>query len=293
MKKSIISLCVFMFVFVLLISGIFFLGPMLTRTKDIVLPDLVGKTAIEAKNLISLYDVNVTYMEVSDDNDGYVVSMNPSALTIVKEKSDLIIYIGINKAFMPDFENTYYSSQAEKIESLQSKYLCELVIIEEVDNNLPIGYIKKQVPSPNTLIIKEMPIIIYTVIHDNLVLVPNMIGWSYDLVLDFQKENDLVFEYAYEYSLDMPSNLVIKQSVAPNTSIQKNRKNAILITISKGIEDIPDFSGMNIEVALFICDYLNIVADVYYVKSNEKINTVIQTEKAIDISRSIILYVSG
>ena len=53
------------------------------------------------------------------------------------------------------------------------------------------------------------------------------------------------------------------------------------------------FSGMDIEAALFIADYLDIEMEVVFVKSNARINEIIMQEADISTQKRVVVYVSG
>ena len=293
MKRLMIFLLTISIVLGLLLTGFFFVGPLINRIGNVYLPDVVGLSVDEAIFRLNSLDLEVVVEEVVDETAGTVIKMRPTGNQEVKEKSEVILYVGVEINTMPNIENKYYQDIIAEVDLVKAKYQNEVIVIDEVDNDLPIGYVKKQIPEAGAIIFEERTIIIYRVIHDNTVVIPNMIGWSIDDVKRFQNNNDLFFEYVFDYSFDFTENQVIAQSAKPGQEIIKNGKNYITITISKGLLEIPDFSGMDIEAALFIADYLDIEMEVVFVKSNARVNEIIMQEAYISTQKRVLVYVSG
>lgn len=293
MKRLMIFLLTISIVLGLLLTGFFFVGPLINRIGNVYLPDVVGLSVDEAIFRLNSLDLEVVVEEVVDETAGTVIRMRPTGNQEVKEKSEVILYVGVEINTMPNIENKYYQDIIAEVDLVKAKYQNEVIVIDEVDNDLPNGYVKKQIPEAGAIIFEETTIIIYRVIHDNTVVIPNMIGWSIDDVKRFQNNNDLFFEYVFDYSFDFTENQVIAQSAKPGQEIIKNGKNYITITISKGLLEIPDFSGMDIEAALFIADYLDIEMEVVFVKSNARVNEIIMQEAYISTQKRVLVYVSG
>ena len=293
MKRLMIILFTISIILGLLLTGFFFVGPLINRIGNVYLPDVVGLSVDEAVFRLNSLDLEVVVEEVVDDAAGKVIRMRPTGNQEIKEKSEVILYVGVEINTMPNIENKYYQDIISEVDLIKAKYQNEVIVIDEVDNDLPIGYVKKQIPEYGAIINEDTTIIIYRVIHDNIVIIPNMIGWSIDDVRNFQNKNDLFFEYVFDYYFDFTENQVIAQSAKPGQEIIKNGKNYITITISKGLLEIPDFSGMDIEAALFLADYLDIEMEVVFVKSNARINEIIMQEAYISTQKRVLVYVSG
>lgn len=292
MKKILIASGIISIILGLLLIGFFIVGPYLFKTKDYIVPNLYGLTLDEAYNTIG-NNLEINVENVLGKLDDKIIDSNPKANSIVKEKSKITLYLSSDITFMPKITDKYYEDIKDDLDDIRNKYQNEVVIIEEIDNNLPINYVKRQIPEENSILDKNTSIIIYVIKHDNIIVLPNMVGWDINDAKNFASKNGLIFQYNYDYSFDFDENIVIGQSAMGGTEIIKNGKNFITLTISKPLSEIPDFSGYDIEVALLLAPYFNLDVDIVYVNSNEEKNIILKQEVYASTIKKICLYVSS
>ena len=100
-----------------------------TRTKDVAIPNLVGKTVDEAKKLVQ--DSKLVYSEgeaeySADVEAGKIISQNPKYTQngTVKEKSEIkvIVSLGTEKTKVPKFVGTTKEEAENKIIGLHEAY---------------------------------------------------------------------------------------------------------------------------------------------------------------------------
>ncbi len=288
MRKIILTLTVFSLVVGLLLTGFFFVGPLITKIDDVTIPEIVGEDIEEGLKNIEALGLNheIEYVNSNDKVDT-ILDIYPKVSSVVKKGSTVVIYVSQNCYYMPNLIGRYVSDAKDELIDY------DIVFIDVVDNELPIGYISDQKPMAGSLINYDSSIILFSVIHDDDVILPNMVGWSLEKVKKFENENQLYFEYQYDFSYIFDLNTVVSQSCNPGTKIKRNNRNYITITISRGVEIIPDFTGIDIEVALAMCDYLGIKSKIMYVESNEKSDIIINCVVPAGIAKEIILYVSS
>lgn len=262
-------------VIIIFLLGFFFLGPILFSGKSIEIPRLVGceynDALAKVDNLGIKYEI--VYLE---GKDGIVMDTSPQEGFKIKQNTIIKIYVGREDVYLQDYVGTYLKEARPLIIENVSKYENRIIEIEVINNDLPLGYITEQIPKANSLIDEASVIVIYYVIHDNLVEIPDFRGWNVLMIKEFEKDNELKFVYIYENSFVVDEDFCINQSAIPGSSIMKNGKTIVRIVISKGIEELPDFSGVDIGVAVSFFEYLELPYTIIYVDSNEKNNTVLE-----------------
>ncbi len=76
-------------------------------------------------------------------------------------------------------------------------------------------------------------------------IMPNVVNQYYESVKALL-ERDFVVEFAYEYSSEYLTGVIMKQSIDPDTEYSPENKNKLVITLSQGPESvmIPDYKGL-------------------------------------------------
>lgn len=287
MKKINIFLFLSCFAISFLILSFLFLYPRMYREKEVVLPNLLELEKKEAVRTLEELGLTVNIETKSSDRlENIVLEMIPKEKSVVKRKSNVFLVVSVQHNEMPNVLGMDYEMAIKKFEGYQ------IHTIDIVDNELPIGTIKKQAPGNGLEITKEVPIIFYKVIHDNYLVIPNMVGWEISKVSEYEKRNQIFFEYKFEYSIDFKEGIVLNQSALPNTRIVNNGLNHIILTISKSISELPDFTDYDIEVAIGVCRFLNIFYEVKLIDSSLPVNQIIAQELEVSNGYHLTFYVS-
>ena len=258
--------------------------------EEVKVPTIIGKK--EEEGIKKLSDLGLNYEVIyqdEEDAENVIVKTNPSCGSIVKKDSLIEVYISRKKEKnkMPSLLKIYYDDAVKKLDELD--FALSIKTLEVVDNDLPVGYVKKQSPKENTTLKSGDEIYLYVVIHDNEVKIPSFIGLKKEDLKNYESIYGLIFEIVYEDSSE-PEGTVIAQSIAEGEVIIKNTKNIIRITVSKGINNyIPDFVGLDIEDAIHLATIFDVSLEINYVYSNAEKNTVISQKKMED---KVILYVA-
>lgn len=76
-------------------------------------------------------------------------------------------------------------------------------------------------------------------------IMPNVVNQYYESVKGLL-ERDFTVEFAYEYSSEYLTGVIMEQSIAPDTEYSPDNKNKLVITLSQGPESviIPDYKGL-------------------------------------------------
>lgn len=150
MTKIIIGVALGILLIVLGI-GTFKLVGIASSNKEVEVPNIVGKNIEDAKKQLS--SINLTLVEagteVSDQEEGTILQINPEAGTMVKEKSEIRVIVsgGETKLKMPDLKEYDINTAKTILNSLGLKIDSSS---EEFSDNVAKGQIISQNPAPDT-----------------------------------------------------------------------------------------------------------------------------------------------
>lgn len=189
---SVISVIVI--IVILFLSGIISL-----KSKQTTVPDIIGLTVLEAKDLLSEYDLfiddSLTEYELSDHmKKDAIISITPETGTDVNinTKLKVIVSRGIYSS-LKDYVNSNYLDAKKDLESKYFNVKLISVLDEDkkagtvIEQSLPVGY--KYDPQTNNEIV-----ITYT-IGSNIIIDPELYGASRDDAEDFFEDNDIKFHF--------------------------------------------------------------------------------------------------
>lgn len=125
----------------------------ITSTKEVKIPDLVGKNVDDAKKQLDALNLVLVEAdrEINDAAEGTIIKMNPNADTMVKEKSEVrvIVSSGSKGNKMPDLEGR----DLDEAKTILKSYGIEVSdkdVTQDFSDDIPKGQIMGQTPKKDT-----------------------------------------------------------------------------------------------------------------------------------------------
>ena len=154
--------------------------------KEVMVPDVVGKPAETARSLLTNENLRVQITEAFNDQvpAGYVISQQPQAGQIVKERRSIQIVLsrGLDVTAIPDLKGLQRREAEARIRSTGLKVG---IISEEYSATVPIDAVISQNPRPPGQVAKGIliDIVVSKGKSPQQISVPNFIGESMQSVL--------------------------------------------------------------------------------------------------------------
>ncbi len=214
--------------FVLVIPG-------LTKTRDVVVPDVVEMDRVSAevklRNAGFLIDSDIVMIFSDTIESGYVISTNPKAG--VSRKEGTYVKLTISKGIEKILLESYIGRDINIVRAeLESKGLTVDIISEEVDasEGFEDGRIMKQFPSKGASIDKSTAVQLFVAVVTTQY--PDLALEAYDRVLVEQFCNDynLNCNIVEESHPTIASGLVIRQSRLPGSKVVSNARFTVYIS---------------------------------------------------------------
>lgn len=212
---------------------------MLGSSKEILVPDVSGKSEAEAIELLEEkgLKVNPDVQKIPDDKieEDKVVKTEPAARTYVKKNgSDITLYIssGSKKVEMPDLENQTYSDAVRTLVNLgfkDSQITREKAVNEEVES----GKIISQNPSADTKVDPSKDKIVLTVSEGRgSFALRDIIGYDKKSAQDYLYNEGLSVAEVNDYSDIYAAGTVIGQTPQGGSTVSEG--DTVTLTISIG-----------------------------------------------------------
>ena len=232
--KNLTIVIVLLILFALSLGGTI-LGFNLTRSKDIQIPNLVGKTVEEVEN--ALKDTKLTYEVAEEKYDvevdaGLVISQTPEYrenYTIKEDtKIELVVSLGQKLTIVPKVTGMTEEEATKKLEESD----LEVVVNEEFNDKVEAGYVISQDVDPETEVGAGSTVTITVSKGIETSTVPNVIGKSEE---DAKKELEAagltVSATLTEEDRTKDNGVVIKQSLEAGSTVPKG--STMTITVNK------------------------------------------------------------
>ena len=190
--------------------------------------------AIDALEAMGL--VVKTSQEMSDEiEEGKVIRQLPSAGHVLETGDSIRLFVssGPNKFALDNYVGSELTEAKEELE-LQG---IEVTVKEEYNNSVPKGVIISQSPAPNTEMMKGGKATLTVSLGVEIIKVPSLLDLTVDAATDALTNNKLKMGSVTEISSGKAKGLIVKQSIAPDTSVQANT--VVDVWVSKGVESAP------------------------------------------------------
>lgn len=219
---------------IVLVFAAFFLLPKLTKIPDIKVPDVVNLTVQKAEEKLKEagFEVALETNKVYSDTieEGKVVKTSPAVGRIIKKGSTITIYesLGTEKITIEDYtgENIYEIKATLELKGLR-------VDIESKDvDNVEDYKDKEDIIIDQSIksgdLVKGSQIILY---YPNIVVYPDMTGWTIDEVQEFKEKYDLVLTVIEEKTDKYKEGYVISQSRREGTLVVRKANFSVTVAI--------------------------------------------------------------
>lgn len=227
-KKLIIVLAI------LLIFIISMLVTVLTRKKDVTLPNLVGITLEEAQTQIE--EAELTLGEVTEEYNseyaaGYVISQDPEYQEdyTVKEDStiNLVVSLGIEETTVPKVVGM---TEEEAIAALEEANL-QYEIVEEASSKVEAGYVISQDIEEDTVIYAGDTVTITVSTGVAMITVTSVIGDTESAATKELEDLGLNVIITEDEDKSKDNGTVIKQSISAGTQVEEGT--SITLTVNQ------------------------------------------------------------
>lgn len=272
---------------VLSITLVVLIVPMMSRKKDVIVPDVEGFVKYETIKTLENSNLEIEIVYVEDDyyERDIVIRTIPPVGTTVKEESTVKVEVALGNDYivLPDLSNLYYEEENDVIKKLVDKNI--KIVIKEVYNDIKqIGTVVSFFPEEESLLKSGDVLYLEVSKGSDYYVLPNFQGYYLEDALDILNNHNIKYEIEYKDSSIYKENFVLEQNIKPTSKMYNNEDNTITLTLSTGEKEfiMPDFFGMNVYDAIIVADILEID---YKIVSSESssypVNTVI--EQSIEV----------
>ena len=211
-----------------------------TRAKEVAIPNLVGKTVEEAKQILAESKLN--YVEEEPEYNaqfeaGKIISQNPTFVEgrNIKENTQVkvVVSLGTEKTTVPVLKG----KTKEEAETAAREAKIELDIVEETSETVEAGYIIKQDTDPNTEVNAGDVVKVYLSIGTGRtpVVVTNVLYKEEAVAKQTLEALGLVVKIEYDENKERDNGVVLKQSVKEGETVDEGSE--ITITVNKLAEE--------------------------------------------------------
>ena len=211
-----------------------------TRAKEVAIPNLVGKTVEEAKQIVTESKLNFVELEPQYNAQfeaGKIISQNPEFKDgrNIKENTDVkvVVSLGTEKTIVPKL----VGETKEDAEKLADDAKIILEIIEETSETVEAGYIIKQETEPETEVNAGDIVKVYVSIGTGRtpVVVSSVLYKEEAVAKKTLEDLKLVVEVEYAEDKERGNGVVLKQSIASGETVDEGT--TITITVNKLAEE--------------------------------------------------------
>lgn len=225
-----------------------------TRPKEVDIPNLVGKTVDEVKQILAENKLN--YVEEESEYNaqleaGKIISQTPTFVAgrKIKENTDVkvVVSLGTEKTIVPKF--TGKTREEAEIAAKEAKI--NLEIVEETSKTVEAGYVIKQETEPDTEVNAGDTVKVYVSIGTGIkqVVVSSVLYKDEATAKQTLEELGLVVKVEYGKDEERGNGVVLKQSIASGETVDEG--SSVTITVNKLAEtktgtvivDVKSFTG--------------------------------------------------
>ena len=227
MRKYLL-LFIYNFCLVAVVFYIFFIAN--KEVKLLSLPSVKGLTEEEGITLLKDYEVAIKYVE-SDIAKDTILYTEPNANQLVFEKQLIILYV--SKGYAPKYrnlKNQIYEDCKSYLSELKEEYNLDITVKYVEIGEYPDGLIY-EMRTEHDYISPNEKVEITVISNPKTVVLPDFIGWTYQDVLKFARDNKINVEFEY-VSFLFEANCVVGQSVLAGELVFK-QSNPVIIYLAK------------------------------------------------------------
>lgn len=199
------------------------------------MPQIVGKTEDEAKNLLDMQDMELEYEVIEENHNtigkGTVIRSEPEAGETIQKGQTVTIYISSGpEPIVPDFEGMTLDQAKAALDALD----LDLQVKEEEENSTEVekGIVIRSNPETGTVLTEGQTVTLYISLGAQEATMPTVIGEKIDNAkLRLQNEGFNNWKIVEQEST-LNKGVVIRQSEAANATIPVDKE--ITLYVSKG-----------------------------------------------------------
>ncbi len=249
-----------------------------TRPKEVAIPDLVGKTVDEAKQLVQ--DSKLIYVESSSEYNttveaGKIISQDPQYVENrnVKENTEIkvVVSLGTEKTTVPKF----IGLTKEEAQNEAKNNKLNLEIVEETSKTVEAGIIISQETEEGTEVNAGDTIKVYVSIGTGIkqVVVTSVYDKDEATAKKILEDAGLVVEVEYEEDTTKTNGNVLKQSIQSGETVDEGT--TITITVNKLAETKNGIITINVKSLTGYQDKTTKEEEVLVSGKTEKVETVV------------------
>lgn len=210
-----------------------------TRPKEVAIPNLVGKTVEEVKQILAENKLNYVEDEPEYNTEyeaGQIISQNPTYKEgrNIKQNTDVkvVVSLGTEKTIVPKLEGL----TKEEAETAAKEAKIKLEIVEEISKTVEAGYIVKQETEPDTEVNAGDTVKVYASIGTGIkqVVVSSVLYKEEAVAKQTLEGLGLVVEVEYSEDKERGNGVVLKQSITSGETVDEG--STIVITVNKLVE---------------------------------------------------------
>jgi len=235
-------------IIIIILSAVLFLWlPGMGKSKDIVMPNLTGKTVEQAENLVVAYKlkINVIGEEPSDAAPvGTIFKQNPKENDIVKPNTVVDVTLAEaplvveTKIKVPDL----YGLDRSKAEALLNEQNLAYEVEGAYDDTIEVGKVMDQIPGAGQSVDKDTKVTVIISKGPKVVLVnvPNLANISVqDAQISLRNVNLELGAKKEETSETVAEGLIMSQSISPNKQVEEGSAVDVVISTGKKVVEVP------------------------------------------------------
>ena len=258
-----------------------FISPKIFNNKIVEIPDILDLPIDEGMNKLDDIDIEyrISYVESDDEK---ILKTIPHSGTKIKAGTIVSVYVG--KKF-PVKYRTYvgliYNNVSNQIIEFCGKNNIKLIIEYEESSSIN-GMIIRESIVDGEVISEKGELIITIAKNSSYYLMPNLIGLDIDSAIEIINNYGIKVNIIY-YCSPIDEDIIIYQSVEPNSLIYKGNSFTIDIYVSKVMEKN---AVINVDRFIEVIEMLNYDLEINYIDSNEKENKLVafKVQKLYDIN---------
>jgi len=210
-----------------------------TRPKEVAIPNLVGKTVDEAKQILSESKINYVEEESQYNTEveaGKIISQSPQFVENrkIKENTDIkvVVSLGTETTTVPKLKGLTKSEAEDAAKEAKIK----LDIVEETSKTVEAGVIIKQEIDEGETVNAGDTVKVYLSKGTGIkqVVVPSVLYKEETVAKQELESAGLIVEVEYNEDKTRGNGVVLKQSIESRTTVDEGSK--VVITVNKLIE---------------------------------------------------------
>lgn len=219
------------------------------KVSDVVVPNVVGSSLNQASKILSDHNLKMEISEerYSDKPENTILSQDPPQGSVVKAGTTVYVVISKGKqvVVVPNVINKDYLEAKNILENVGLK----ANIIEQYNDQFPKEYVFDQNPRQGVQVEYNTLIDLYVSKGPQPAIMPNVVNMTLEEATTALENAGLKLgKVLYKETTDVPENLVLEQSVPPNSEVQKG--SPIDLIVSKMPQDSLQQQTKNVIIKL-------------------------------------------